>query len=87
MRYWSVGYAADGNVSHSNDQIKENILQNIRKTLGENFTVVFDGDECRIELPGPWFDEASEVSTTREGGIPEATIALLSSPEGGGAAR
>ena len=55
-------------------------LHQIVKSYSDKFTqlgakLTFEGNICRLELPGPWIDDMKSA-TRRGGGVPTAAISL-----------
>jgi hypothetical protein len=75
MEYVQLDSISLGGNGKTREQIPEIVKSYLDKLnqLGVKYT--FEGNICRLELPGPWVDDAKS-GTQRGGGIPTAAISL-----------
>jgi Porin subfamily len=76
QKYLRVDYGTDFNVNYKDEQLKQDITDVIKYELGKDVRVVFEGDICRVELPGPWVPNYTPVAMKPGEGLPQATIKL-----------
>ena len=76
QKYLRVDYGTDFNVNYKEEQLKADITEVIKYELGNDVRVIFEGDTCKVELPGPWVPNYSPVAVKPGEGLPQATIKL-----------
>jgi hypothetical protein len=75
MEYVQLDSISLGNNGKTREQIDEIVRTYLDKFPQLGVRITFEGNICRLELPGPWIDDMKSA-TRRGGGIPTAAISL-----------
>jgi hypothetical protein len=82
MEYVQLDSISLGNNGKTREQIDEIVRTYLDKFPQLGVKITFEGNICRLELPGPWIDDIKSA-TRPGGGIPTAAISLrMNQPRG-----
>jgi hypothetical protein len=82
MEWVQVDASSVGGIGKTAEDIKQMLPTFLDKINQLGVKYSFEGNICRLELPGPWIEDVKSA-TRRGGGIPTAAISLRADRRGG----